>query len=397
MKKLVVLLALLSLIASSMVATANSRKPLTLVHYLPIFNTPEVSGFMGPHWTMENCKEDKKREDGRRKLCTSQYPTIGAYDSSDPAVQEYHVLLMKLSGIDGLIFDWHSIVDYWPVIPRFRNAVETMIPMLEKAGMKFSVMYEDRTIPLGIQYTYIKGDAVINGKQAVQYAQKHYFARESYVKIGKRPLLFNWGPVYFKEKAQWDKMFEGLPQRPVLSQLDLGNSANEAGFAWTPDMSRGESMDQFYSRFLQEVKNRNWSTVISSAYPGFKDYYKEGGWGNPIGQIPYNNGDTLRKSLDWNRKINPDIVQLVTWNDFGEGTALEPTLEFGSSFLKQIQGFTSPRYKPEDLDLPLKLYNLRKQYAGNEEANSGLDQVFETIVEGDTSTASNMMTVIAAN
>jgi len=36
----------------------------------------------------------------KHQIASWYYPLIGPYDSLDPAVLEYHVLLMKLAGID---------------------------------------------------------------------------------------------------------------------------------------------------------------------------------------------------------------------------------------------------------------------------------------------------------
>jgi len=61
------------------------------------------------------------------------------------------------------------------------------------------------------------------------------------------------------------------------------------------------------------------------------------------------------------------LIQLVTWNDYGEGTMIEPTHEFGYTFLEIIQqarrkelgqAFT---FTAEDLRLPSHLYALRKK------------------------------------
>jgi hypothetical protein len=69
-----------------------------------------------------------------------------------------------------------------------------------------------------------------------------------------------------------------------------------------------------------------------------------------------------------------NIIQLVTWNDYGEGTMIEPTKEFGYQYLKMMQetrcsvdaNFT---YKAEDLRLALQIFNLRKAHATNDEVN----------------------------
>src|SRR5205807_732935 len=45
---------------------------------------------------------------GHRQIASNYYPLIGPYASSDPNLIEYHLLLMKLSGIDGVLVDWYG-------------------------------------------------------------------------------------------------------------------------------------------------------------------------------------------------------------------------------------------------------------------------------------------------
>ncbi len=60
-------------------------------------------------------------------------------------------------------------------------------------------------------------------------------------------------------------------------------------------------------------------------------------------------------------------IQLVTWNDYGEGTMIEPTHEFGYTFLEIVQqarrkelgqAFT---FTADDLRLPARLYALLRK------------------------------------
>ena len=64
--------------------------------------------------------------------------------------------------------------------------------------------------------------------------------------------------------------------------------------------------------------------VMVSATPGFHDRYPKG-----FDLLPHRDGKTLRESLEVCMEGPWDLVQLVTWNDYGEGTILEPTHEFG--------------------------------------------------------------------
>jgi hypothetical protein len=55
-------------------------------------------------------------------------------------------------------------------------------------------------------------------------------------------------------------------------------------------------------------------------------------------------------------------VQLITWNDFGEGTMVEPKLEFGFTLLEKIQSYTGIYYSQQDFQLPYQLYILRQKH-----------------------------------
>ena len=91
----------------------------------------------------------------------------------------------------------------------------------------------------------------------------------------------------------------------------------------------------------------------------------------------------------------PAIVQIVTWNDFGEGTVVEPTQEYGYRDLGIIQDLRRqyldanfPRHT-NDLTLALRLYNLRRQHPTNSIIAADLDRVFTNIV-GDNLVAANL-------
>jgi hypothetical protein len=87
------------------VTKTNSQK--VYVHYMPWFETPATSGNgqWGQHWTMANENPNIILANGRREIASYFYPMIGPYDSDDRDVIDYHLLLMKYSGIDGIIID----------------------------------------------------------------------------------------------------------------------------------------------------------------------------------------------------------------------------------------------------------------------------------------------------
>ena len=83
----------------------SSSDTKILVHYMPWYQTPSVSGYWGWHWTMNHFNPDSLDDNGHREIASHFYPLTGPYDSRDDDILEYQALLMKLSGIDGVIVD----------------------------------------------------------------------------------------------------------------------------------------------------------------------------------------------------------------------------------------------------------------------------------------------------
>jgi hypothetical protein len=119
-------------------------------------------------------------------------------------------------------------------------------------------------------------------------------------------------------------------------------------------------------------------TAGGAAYPGFDDFYQEGGTGTNIGfEIPHNNGQTLAATLALAAQKSSviDFLQLATFNDFGEGTMFEPTVETGFEYLKQVQQFTGVPYTEYELQFIYRLYRARKEFAGQAAVQAQLDVV----------------------
>ncbi len=120
------------------------------------------------------------------------------------------------------------------------------------------------------------------------------------------------------------------------------------------------------------------------AYPSFDDYYEEGGLEGALEwDIPYADGDTLFHVLQraLQNQDNLDFLQLATWNDFGEGTMFEPTLEYGFDPLLQVQDFTGVSYDAQELQLIVDLYVARKTYSNDLQVQIVLDDVSSLLAD----------------
>ena len=387
-----------------------AAKPV-MVHYLPWYVGKPYSGAWGWHWTMNHYNPDSIDSSGKRQIASWYYPLIGPHDSADPAVLEYHVLLMKLGGVDGVIADWYGMdnyLDYGLVNQR----TAALFNFTRKAGLKFSLCYEDRTIQQEINGGYIAAaDAIAHAQQTMLYAQSNYFTHPSYLKWSNQPVLLNFGPQYFKSNSQWQSIFSMLApaNQPAFFTQDNRLPIGAGAFDWPPmwlSQTNGgvlstAALESYLTNFDQN--SSSWPAFISSAFPRFHDIYQEAGVGASYGYLDDNGGDTLRRTLAHALTNASAIVQVVTWNDFGEGTIVEPTSEYGYRDLGILQDFrrqyldASFTCHTNDLVLATRLYALRRQYADNSGINAELDRVFTNLVSGNLTLANLQVTGVQSN
>ncbi len=365
-----------------------------MVHFMPWYQTPAVSGYWGWHWTMDHFNPANMDVSGRREIASHHYPLTGPYDSRDDDILEYQALLMKLAGIDGVIVDWYGIEEFWDygVINRSTQAIFDRMKM---AGLLFSVCYEDRTIGLMVDNNQLDvEDVYLHGRSVMTYLQNVWFGDETYLKLSGRPVLLTFGPHYFKQSSDWDTLFSVLNPAPLFFTLDNRLPPVAAGaFPWPPmgastgGVLSATALNNYLAGFYEQAKS--WDYLVAGAFPGFHDIYNEARLGFSYGYLDPQNGATFNNTLRTAVSNRPDIIQIVTWNDYGEGTIVEPTLEFGYQYLEMIQ--TARRdsidpafpYTPADLEIPLEIFNLRKAFETDNEVNATLDRVFTLIIAGD--------------
>ena len=354
---------------------------------------------------------------GEREIASWYHPLIGPYDSLDPAVLEYHVLLMKLAGIDGVIVDWYGSDDYYDYAVNNQRTL-ALFNYARKAGLKFSLCYEDGTIQSEINggskngIAVTAGTAVAHAQQAMLYAETNYFQDENFLRRNNAPVLLNFGPQYFHSSSDWASIFSVLnaTNQPAFFTEDIRLPAVGAGaFNWPPMSLSGGGTNTLTPAQLKnylagfDQKTDGWPAHISSAFPRFHDIYAEAGTGSSYGYLDDANGSTFTNTLIRALTNNSAMVQIVTWNDFGEGTMVEPTAEYGYRDLGIVQDMrrqyldSSFPYHTNDLVMALRFFNLRKQYANSPAISAELDRIFTNIVSGQVSAADVQLTGIESS
>lgn len=382
-KLMVILITIQSLLFVSVQAkeTASISKPSekqVYAHFVTWFKTKEYSG----QWTMWNSDYKQSPHDpdvifesGQRDLAVTSYPLTGPYDSSDPAILEYQFLLMKLSGIDGIIVDWDG-----RRINAYRHeALTNILPYLEKFNMKLIVCFEEWCgyWPIG---TFENRDSELKAAiEEMDWMTRNFLDKPFYGIIkNKRPVLvFRKIPQKWFDADEWNVLSKKAEAENISLIFDIGGylnfqSASDGKYFWIGDFdpkTNNSDLDfckRAYDYFFEKNNpNSSEQIVFGGVAPGFDDT-PVWGWGSVARKAPRYDGK--RFELTWQMSIDNDVdvAQKITWNDWNEGTQIEPCDRFGYKYIEMNKKF-SARFKgvadvvPNDiLRIPLKLYNARK-------------------------------------
>jgi hypothetical protein len=382
-------------------AVAQSQKPAAkptparlLVHYLPWYEAKPRSPAWGWHWTMNVFDPDGSKA-GRPTIASHYHPLIGPYDSGDPDVLEYHALLMRLAGIDGVIFDWYGTVDLLDYAVVHRNA-SAFVDQAAKAGLSFAVCYEDQTIPkLAERGLLVQGDRVAHAGHEIEWLRAHWFGKPEYLQLDGRPVLLSFGRDGLTDN-EWQQVLGAAEGAPLYLSEHERRPAAAGAFDWPKPREGLKAQREFFK------SARKWKTAMPVAFPRFHDIYEQAKLHPSWGRIDDDNGKTFATTLDDAIGSQLPLIQICTWNDWGEGTIIEPSVEFGYRDLERLQLDRRKHLDPgfpcraDDLRLPHRLYELRKQFHKGTTAADQLDAAARSLAQLSASRAREMLDAVAA-
>jgi MYXO-CTERM domain-containing protein len=338
------------------------------VHMMPWF---EVGGL---HWSLNS-------RNSATGVASWYSPLIGEYSSNDAVVIEYQLLTMKYAGIDGVLIDWPGL-NGANDLPRNKAAAEAIINRTAAFGLDFGIVYEDQDA--------VSLDAA---KNDLSYARDNYFGKPNYLKVNGQPALLVFGPQKFTNPSDWTSILSVFAQKPSLFTLwyNANAGSNATGqFAWI-----AQNGLKGVSDFDNGLDGGNHGAMIPVLYPGFNPYYAAGGWPGPTWKISYSlkqdnteGGDTFASTFQLGMYAG-DPLQIATWNDYGEGTMVEPTNQFQYRFLTTLQQNVGATYTDAELKIVKLLYDQRRQFGGSKQAQ--LDQASTALANLDVATACGIL------
>ncbi|MEM4969699.1 MAG: endo-1,3-alpha-glucanase family glycosylhydrolase [Sulfolobales archaeon] len=300
------------------------------------------------HWRWPG-RDPNQVIDGKRVIASAHYPLIGPYDSRDPRVIKYHIEISKYAGIDAFAIDWYGPGSFED------SSVNLYLSIAEEMGFKIAIEYEPK---IRMEWGYgSRSDRIRDVINDLKYILSKYAGHPAYLKVNHKPVIFYFWPSLLTIK-EWDYVFqrlreEGYEAVHITEGIDPLLLTHFTGiYEWEPLWIESKGITSWdrlreISKILREYASLYPGRIfLAGVWPGFDD---EGvnGWG--FGTRKYLGGDRFNGMIyenQWRVVLDekPHAVMITTFNDWNEGTEIEPSLEYGFSFMEITRKYAY-RYK----------------------------------------------------
>ncbi|HUQ50220.1 MAG TPA: PKD domain-containing protein [Terriglobales bacterium] len=261
------------------------------------------------------------------------------YQSNEPAQVAKQVTDMLSRGIEGAIINW-----YGPNFARENNTSLAMMKDAETRSGQFTFAIMEDGGALKKCSTIVGCDVTQRMIDDLGYAYNTFEQSPAYMRVDGRPVVFFFGVEAYV--IDWDRVRANVPGNPLFVQRNAGAFTKpqmNGGYGWiAPEtVSLADPIglgyiDYFYSKALEASSMMKYG----SAYPGFDD--RLAAW-TQNRQIVQNCGQTWLATMERASKYYSagnqlPFFQLVTWNDYEEGTEIETGIDSCVSVNAAVSG-----------------------------------------------------------
>lgn len=298
-------------------------------------------------------------------------PLLGWYEEGQPAVMEQHLSWMAGHALDFVVFDW-----YWgggrPVLD---HAIKAYRASTGKAKVKYAVMWANHEAQ-----ALAAAEIVL----MVEYLARHHFNKPEYLKVGGKPMLYIMLPHKVSESAsaagmnhrqlidrlQYTARAAGLPGVYLVGGANGGaNAVTQNAKAWGYEANfiynygagiagtRGQARDTHSYAELDEAYREHWAWFMKS---GDLPYVlpMTAGWDmRPWGGSPDKRRDLSVSTVEQfaqHLQAGREVIRrhpaktlgmglICCWNEFGEGSYIEPTKAQGMRYLEAVKSVFGTR------------------------------------------------------
>lgn len=247
----------------------------------------------------------------------SNHMNVG-YSSTDPVQIHRQITDMISRGIDGVIIDWYGPNN------SIDQATQLVMAEAEKhPGFTFAIMIDQGAIKWDSCSGCSPQQALI---AQLQYIEQTYFPSSAYMTEQGQPVITNFN-IDLAYSINWDAVNAALSTKPVyLFQNNDGftHVLSDGSYSWVMPTTTDYGMSYLTSFYDTGIPLTSEETVGAS-YKGFNDSLAAWGSGRVMGQQCGQTWFSTFSKINgiYNSGRQLPALQLVTWNDYEEGTEIE--------------------------------------------------------------------------
>jgi hypothetical protein len=304
--------------------------------------SPPVEGYMDGAWGGANTNKHEM-------LKIARYPVKGPYSSHDTAILDWHIDQARSHGITGFVVSWLGTGPEaaWP-----EKTLQLLFERAEEKDFKVSIYWE--------QAPGEGAGQISRAVSEISYLLNRNGKSKAFLKVNGKPVIFAYGRLINQVPvAAWPEIIEGIRAKAgdfaliadgqQGSYVHLFDGIHSYGMpGLPPDLYRNltmQNLDQrqaFAARYYAEgVRMARRCSRISClmVFPGTdaRKAYKFDWHTDRL------DGQGYRTLWEEAIKANPDWIIINSWNEWNEGSEVEPSLELGDMYL-QITAEYSKRF-----------------------------------------------------
>ena len=270
----------------------------------------------------------------RRDIGATNYPLKGPYDSRDPELIRWHIELARETGIDVFVVDWWGDTGGQEISDVNMKAIMDLNEK-EGLGIRFCILFD------GL-WGHPQPPPVDTAIARLEYAIKKYGNRTSYLKLEGSPAIFTYATQVYPAST-WSEIINKI-RRDGYSALFFSDAFSEEyadafdGLqTYSPPglFDPNQDFEKAYKSAAQLAKKRG-EPCGFNVIPGYDDTKVR----QPGRVLPREDGATYEKL--WKAVLSSGCqwALITSWNEWHEGTEIEPSMEHGHRYLEMTKTFS---------------------------------------------------------
>lgn len=296
----------------------------TLAFHYAWYGVPWGPGKQWQGW-MDESHNANKVFGSRRNIKAAHYPLDGVYDSLDHSTINRQISEAKEAGLGGFIVSWWGFESYsHKVLENMLNlAPKDFLTIYYETAMTFKLRDSSREKAVEKIYLDLKSLLVtysvknqwihVDGKPLIALYIVENYTVDEWLKIKRKLKEEGFEPFFLGDtyNMEYLKVMDGLhTYNPVWITLI------------------GSSFSNVYDGISLKIHEKG-GLYASTVCPGFDDRKVR----EPGLLIPREDGHYYRMCWEAARNCKADWILITSWNEWFEGTEIEPSLEYGKDYI----------------------------------------------------------------